>query len=51
VDRAPPPAFKHGAKLLAKDVRLLGEALGEDPAFVAIRDIAGPFLTLALTES
>jgi len=45
-----PAAFNHGAKLLAKDVRPLGEALGEDPAFVAIRDIAGPFLTLALAD-
>ena len=45
-----PTAFNHGAKLLAKDVRLLGETVGDDPAFVAIRDIAGPFLTQALAE-
>jgi 3-hydroxyisobutyrate dehydrogenase-like beta-hydroxyacid dehydrogenase len=45
-----PTAFNHGAKLLAKDVRLLGDTLGEDPAFVAIRDIAGPFLALALAD-
>jgi 3-hydroxyisobutyrate dehydrogenase-like beta-hydroxyacid dehydrogenase len=40
-----PAAFKHGAALLAKDVRLLGETLGpEHPAFAAIRDAAKPFL-------
>ncbi len=43
-----PAAFKHGAGLLAKDVRLLGEALGEKPAFVSLRDAAMPFLDLAL---
>jgi 3-hydroxyisobutyrate dehydrogenase-like beta-hydroxyacid dehydrogenase len=43
--RLPNPfAFGHGAKLLAKDVRLLGEVLGSDPSFVAFRDIAAPFL-------
>ena len=36
----------HGAKLLAKDVRLLGEVLGADPGFVALRDVAEPFLKL-----
>ena len=31
--RLPTPfAFGHGAKLLAKDVRLLGEVLGADPS-------------------
>jgi 3-hydroxyisobutyrate dehydrogenase len=39
-----PSAFAHGAKLLAKDVRLLGEALGEDASFAAFRDVAEPFL-------
>ncbi|MGO9932584.1 MAG: NAD(P)-dependent oxidoreductase [Steroidobacteraceae bacterium] len=39
-----PSAFAHGAKLLAKDVRLLGEVLGADPSFAAFRDVAGPFL-------
>jgi 3-hydroxyisobutyrate dehydrogenase len=39
-----PSAFAHGAKLLAKDVRLLGEVLGEDPSFCALRNVAQPFL-------
>ena len=39
-----PSAFGHGARLLAKDVRLLGEVLGEDPSFAAFRDVAEPFL-------
>ncbi len=44
-----PAAFKHGAALLAKDVRLLGEALGSDSAnFAPFRDLAMPFLDLAL---
>ena len=43
--RLPNPfAFGHGAKLLAKDVRLLGEVLGPDPSFAPFRDIAAPFL-------
>jgi 3-hydroxyisobutyrate dehydrogenase len=43
--RLPSPyAFGHGARLLAKDVRLLGEVLGEDPSFAAFRDVAAPFL-------
>lgn len=40
-------AFGHGAKLLAKDVRLLGEVLGADPSFTPLRDVAAPFLKLA----
>lgn len=43
-----PSAFKHGAGLLAKDVRLLGEALGDNAAFPPFRDLATPFLDLAL---
>ena len=39
-----PFAFEHGAKLLAKDVRLLGEVLGTDPSFAPLRDVAMPFL-------
>ena len=39
-----PSAFGHGAKLLAKDVRLLGEVLGTDPAFAPFRDVVAPFL-------
>jgi 3-hydroxyisobutyrate dehydrogenase-like beta-hydroxyacid dehydrogenase len=42
-----PQAFGHGARLLAKDVRLLGEVLGGEPAFAPFRDVAGPFLELA----
>jgi len=43
--RLPNPfAFDHGAKLLAKDVRLLGEVLGSDPSFAPFRDVAAPFL-------
>ncbi len=43
--RQPSPfAFAHGAKLLAKDVRLLGEALGADPSFAAFRDVTAPYL-------
>lgn len=45
--RLPDPyAFAHGAKLLLKDVRLLGEVLGTDPSFVPIRNLAMPFLEL-----
>jgi 3-hydroxyisobutyrate dehydrogenase-like beta-hydroxyacid dehydrogenase len=39
-----PFAFGHGAKLLLKDVRLLGEVLGSNPSFAAFREIALPFL-------
>jgi 3-hydroxyisobutyrate dehydrogenase-like beta-hydroxyacid dehydrogenase len=42
-----PSSFAHGAKLLAKDVRLLGELLGDDPAFAAFDQLASPFLALA----
>jgi 3-hydroxyisobutyrate dehydrogenase-like beta-hydroxyacid dehydrogenase len=40
-----PAAFQHGGALLQKDVRLLGEVLGEsDPAYTPLRDAAVPFL-------
>jgi 3-hydroxyisobutyrate dehydrogenase len=42
-----PGAFGHGARLLAKDMRLLGELLGEDRSFAPLRDLAVPFLELA----
>ncbi len=42
-----PSVFAHGAALLAKDVRLLGELLGEGPAIAAFRDVAMPFLNVA----
>lgn len=41
-------AFAHGAKLLGKDVRLLGDALGDDASYAALRDIAAPVLELAM---
>lgn len=43
-----PTDFHHGAKLLAKDVRLLGEVIGDNPACATIRDVAQPFINLAL---
>jgi 3-hydroxyisobutyrate dehydrogenase-like beta-hydroxyacid dehydrogenase len=36
--------FSHGAKLLDKDVHLLGAVLGDDPSFAPLRDAAEPFL-------
>jgi 3-hydroxyisobutyrate dehydrogenase len=39
-----PSAFGHGAKLLAKDIRLLGEVLGANPAYAPFRDVVAPFL-------
>lgn len=41
-----PSAFGHGAELLAKDIRLLGEVLGADPAYAPFRDVVVPFLQL-----
>jgi len=46
-----PSAFSVGAPLLAKDVRLLGEVMGDNPAFVPLRDAALPFLDLAQAGS
>ncbi len=37
-------AFGHGGKLLAKDIGLLTGLLGNSPSFVALRDVAKPFL-------
>jgi 3-hydroxyisobutyrate dehydrogenase len=42
-----PSAFAHGARLLLKDVRLLGEVLGKDASFAPFRDVATPFLEFA----
>ncbi|TGD73494.1 NAD(P)-dependent oxidoreductase [Mangrovimicrobium sediminis] len=42
-----PAAFAHGAKLLAKDVGLLGEALGDEANYQQLRDTAMRFLQLA----
>jgi 3-hydroxyisobutyrate dehydrogenase len=47
---ARPTDFKHGAQLLAKDVRLLGETAGADAAFEALRHTAAGFLDIALAE-
>jgi 3-hydroxyisobutyrate dehydrogenase len=46
-----PSAFAHGAKLLAKDVRLLGEVLGEHPAFRSFDQVASPFLQRAIAPA
>ncbi|CAN7373503.1 NAD(P)-dependent oxidoreductase [Phenylobacterium sp. LjRoot225] len=43
-----PQAFKHGGALLAKDVRLLGEVLGDAPSAAGLRDAATPFLDQVL---
>ncbi|MFT4047836.1 MAG: NAD(P)-dependent oxidoreductase [Solimonas sp.] len=40
-------AFAHGAKLLVKDVRLLGEAVGDSASFEVLRDVTMPVLALA----
>ena len=43
-----PEAFEHGAKLLAKDLALLGETLGDDPSYDNIHRTAETFLLKAL---
>jgi 3-hydroxyisobutyrate dehydrogenase len=45
-----PTDFRHGAQLLAKDVRLLGDTAGADPAYAVLRHAADGFLDIALTE-
>jgi 3-hydroxyisobutyrate dehydrogenase len=45
-----PTDFKHGARLLAKDVQLLGETIGDNRDYSSIRDIARSFLDRALAE-
>lgn len=45
-----PKHFRHGAQLLAKDVRLLGEATGDNVDYLPIRDVAMSFLNLALAD-
>lgn len=44
-------AFAHGAKLLAKDIRLLGECLAPHPAFEAFRGLTDSFLNRAMGAS
>jgi 3-hydroxyisobutyrate dehydrogenase-like beta-hydroxyacid dehydrogenase len=46
-----PASFRHGAALLAKDVRLLSETAGDDADLLALRDTAMPFLELALQST
>lgn len=45
-----PQDFLHGAALLEKDVKLLGEVMGERPDYVALQDVAADFLNLALSR-
>jgi len=47
-----PSAFAHGAKLLAKDMRLLGEALGgnSESHFAALREVVMPFLSIVTQD-
>lgn len=47
---ATPTDFEHGAKLLAKDVGLLREVIGEDPSLQALQSVARNFLDLALAK-
>ena len=46
-----PATFEHGARMLDKDVRLLGEALGESQAFSVINSAATSFLKQALNDT
>lgn len=45
---ASPGDFAHGAILLEKDLRLLGEVLGDSPHYRSMRNVAADFLDLAL---
>lgn len=45
-----PTAFAHGAQLLAKDVRLLGEVVGPTSSYQSIQAIAHGFLDQALGD-
>lgn len=50
--RLPEPAvFRHGASLLAKDLALLSDALGEQNSFTAIESAARTFLDCALPKA
>ena len=49
---ADPRGFAHGGALLAKDMGLLGEVLGQDDAaFRGLSGAGGPFLALALAHA
>jgi 3-hydroxyisobutyrate dehydrogenase len=46
---AGPTSFAHGAALLSKDVRLLGEVTGpSNVSYIQLRDAARSFIDLAL---
>lgn len=45
-----PTQFEHGAKMLNKDVRLLGETLGDHSSYRLIRDAAQSFISQALVD-
>lgn len=45
-----PQDFLHGAALLEKDVKLLGEVMGEHPDYAALQEVAADFLHLALSR-
>lgn len=45
-----PSAFRHGAELLAKDVRLLGESLHGHPSAQAFQEVTASFLEQALRD-
>lgn len=45
-----PSDFKHGAPLLKKDVRLLGETIGENADYQVLNEVASSFLKQALVE-
>ena len=45
-----PQDFLHGAALLEKDVKLLGEVMGKHPDYAALQDVAADFLHLALSR-
>jgi len=46
-----PTDFEHGARLLNKDVGLLGEVMGQENAYQCMRQISQPFLDLALAAT
>jgi 3-hydroxyisobutyrate dehydrogenase-like beta-hydroxyacid dehydrogenase len=46
-----PQAFAHGARLLTKDVRLLGECLAPHPTFEAFNSLVTPFLNRAMSAA
>ncbi len=45
-----PAAFAHGARLLQKDVGLLGQTVGDQPDYAVLREVAEGFLRLAQAD-